>query len=74
MGTALIIILISVAAIVAALIFFTVKLLRFAFISPEKKHMTEPEMLELRKKQFPKYADVFVDACARLEKMSAEKV
>ena len=41
------------ADVLGALIFFTVRLVSFAFVSPEKKHLTESAMLEVRKKQMP---------------------
>ena len=74
MHLAVIIIITVLAAVLAALISFTIKLVNFAFVSPEKKHMTEESMLEVRKKQMPKYADVFTEACERLEEMPSEKV
>ena len=74
MNTGLILPLIFLATALGALAFSVAKLIAFASVSPEKKHLTEPEMLELRKKQMPKYAEVFAGSCAALEKTPSEKV
>ena len=74
MEIALVIMIVSVVVFLSALAYSTAKLVQFGCVSPEKKHLTEEKMLEVRKKQMPDYAGVFEKGYEYLASLPVENV